>query len=392
MVTSSVDATAASSTSAAAVSTSVAAASTFKLGFLPYSYVRTAEVTLVINVISTKVSFRAQEGIRKIFKKVFTDSHIVLEMQLSWTKTAYIACFELTSYFHHKLILNRISKLLQMDLAVRFWGENKNEVSSRFWNSSFMGHSSASDLLRGFKEGLGDEVEQGKVVQESIHRPNVNWAFLELLRKDVMTCEEDSVIIDTGSCRLHVVHGMFQGAFRTQAGKLTTIKILPRLKTYFKTKSAQLPDTYSVKSAEILEDCLLLPKLHFLTIASSFESFLRDFKAPKRMFPFLHFACSYKLINIYVENVDNCVKLRQVKIEPAARLSLDEARVKEVYMEKYRLRQKLSSEDWDAIVVDQEMLRYARGASAKQKEAFAKQKRRETELEKLSLYKREEKG
>lgn len=43
------------------------------------------------------------------------------------------------------------------------------------------------------------------------------------------------------------------------------LKIIPHLKKYFKEKKAVLPDTYSVeKSVEILEDPLLLPKLHFL--------------------------------------------------------------------------------------------------------------------------------
>ncbi|KAJ8870750.1 hypothetical protein PR048_027049 [Dryococelus australis] len=145
MVTLSVDATAAStSTSAATVFTSVAAASTSKLGFLPDSDVRAAEATWAIHVISTKASFRAREGISKIFKMMFTDSHIVSEKQLSRTKTAYLG---LAPYFHRKLTnylrfamhivmcfdksLNRISKLLHMDLAVRFWDENKNEISSR---------------------------------------------------------------------------------------------------------------------------------------------------------------------------------------------------------------------------------------------------------------------
>ncbi|KAJ8879966.1 hypothetical protein PR048_020587 [Dryococelus australis] len=369
------------STSAAALSVSVAAASTSKLGFVPYSDVGAAEFTWVIHVISTKASFRAQEVVSKILKKMFTNNRVASEMQL-------IMCIDES--------LNRILKLLRMDLAIRYWDENKNEVSSRFWNSSFMGHSSASDLLRGCKEGLEEEVEQGKAVQVSMDWPNVNCFFLELLNKDMKTCEEDS----TQNCAaLHVVHGAFQGAFRNTGWEIDkflksfynvfkdspawrtdfvtvtkcnnfplkfcnclwlesvvtcerAIKILPRLKTYFKSKSAQLPDTYSVKkSAEILEDHLLLPKLHFLTIASSFEPFLREFQTPKPMFPSLHSAVEnltrelmerfikptilesahtiYKLINIDVESVDNCVKLRQVKIGLAARQSLDEARGKE---------------------------------------------------------------
>lgn len=166
------------STSAVEVSTPAVATSVSKLGFLPMSDVTAAELLWVIHVICTKESFSAQEGISNIFKKMFKDSRIAAEMKLSRTKTAYLACFGLAPYFQHKLAdvlkfskhvvvcfdesFNRISKLLQMDLAVRFWDEKKNEVSTRFWNSSFLGHSSASDLLRGFKEGLG-EIELRKL-------------------------------------------------------------------------------------------------------------------------------------------------------------------------------------------------------------------------------------
>ncbi|KAJ8886232.1 hypothetical protein PR048_012441 [Dryococelus australis] len=181
MVTSSVDATASStsaaavstsaaaaSTSAAAVSTSAAAASTSKLGLLPDRCQSSGES------------------------------------------------------------LNRISKLLQTDLAIRFWDENKNEVPLRFWNSSLMGHLSASDMS-GFKEGLGNEVEQGKVVQVSMDGRN---SYQD------STSPED----------------LFQEQECTTA-RHVSVK----------------------KSAEILEDTLLLPKLHFfLTITSSFEPFLSE--------------------------------------------------------------------------------------------------------------------
>ncbi|KAJ8893866.1 hypothetical protein PR048_006467 [Dryococelus australis] len=163
----------------------------------------------------------------------------------------------------------------------------------------------------------------------------VNWAFLELLK-------EDSVIIDTGLCSLHVVHGTFQEAFRNTVWEIDkflnsihnvtkilvlctcerAIKILPRL------KRVQLPHTYSVKkSAEILED-YFLPNLHlFLMIASSFEPLLRVFQTPNPTFSSVYSAVEnvtrelvkrfikptilesahtiYKLINIDVENVDN---------------------------------------------------------------------------------------
>lgn len=95
-----------------------------------------------------------------------------------------------------------------------------------------------------------------------------------------------------------------------------------------------------------------------MTIAVSFEPFLREFQTSKPMFPFLHAAVedltrelmgrfikpsvlegaksTYKLTCINVDTADNCVKLQHVNIGVAARHALSEARVKDIDADKYR--------------------------------------------------------
>jgi len=240
--------------------------------------------------------------------------------------------------------------------------------------------------------------------------PYTNWSMIDLLKKDIQMSEDDPLFIDTGSCGLHVVHGSFQYAFRKTGWetdvflksshnvfkdsparradfKIETktsdfplkfatcrwlensptcervIKILPHLKTYLKKKGDDLPNTFSVrKLIEILQDPLLLPKLHFfLTIALAFESFLPEFQTSKRMFPFLHSSVelvrqlmkrlikptvlenatsAFKLVNIDIEDVANGLKLKSVKIGPAAEHALTTLTVKDVVKEKFRLEAK----------------------------------------------------
>lgn len=96
-----------------------------------------------------------------------------------------------------------------------------------------------------------------------------------------------------------------------------------------------------------------------MTMASVFELFLKEFQTPKPMFPFLHSAVenitrqlmemfikpnvledantACKMRKIDVKNVGNGVKLRQVKIGPAAKNCLEETRVKKVVMDNYRM-------------------------------------------------------
>lgn len=79
-------------------------------------------------------------------------------------KTAYIARFGLAPYITKLLVadvnkemfvlmfdesLNETSKNKQLDLHVRYWGQD--HVQSRYLGSQFMGHGTAQDLLHHFK-------------------------------------------------------------------------------------------------------------------------------------------------------------------------------------------------------------------------------------------------
>ena len=181
-----------------------------------------------IHVCSTKQSFNNQTNISGLFSRMFPDSNIAQRMELSRTKTSYLICHALSPYFHEKVkdnnrfasrivvcfdeSFNRIAKRLQMDVCVRLWDVGRNEVATRYWGSAFLGHSSANDLLYAFKTCLKD-VEVSKLLQVSMDGPRVNWSFIEKLKTEMKQSDEDPVIIDSGSCGLHVIHGAFQTGF-----------------------------------------------------------------------------------------------------------------------------------------------------------------------------------
>ena len=93
---------------------------------------------------------------------MFYDSAIDRQMQLGRTKIGYIL-FGLAQYFQQLVFrdvsdakafvlfldesLNKYAQQQQMDLAVRFWDCVKNEVTSRYFTSAFLGHSTAEDML-----------------------------------------------------------------------------------------------------------------------------------------------------------------------------------------------------------------------------------------------------
>jgi hypothetical protein len=78
----------------------------------------------------------------------------------------------------------------------------------RNFNSSFLGRSRASDLLEKFKEALKGLPLQ-KMVHISMDGPNVNWAFIKLLKTELWQIPGFPQFLETGYCGLHVVHGAF---------------------------------------------------------------------------------------------------------------------------------------------------------------------------------------
>ena len=95
-----------------------------------------------------------------------------------------------------------------MDLHIRFWNEESNIVCTRYYTSQFMGKAVAPDILKMFKSCMTD-LNDEKMVEVSMDGPNVNKAFLSILKEERQT-NESSTLIDSGTCGLHTVNGSLQ--------------------------------------------------------------------------------------------------------------------------------------------------------------------------------------
>ena len=65
-------------------------------------------------------------------------------------------------------------------------------------------------MMDHFRAGVlecGLDIKQ--MVQISMDRPNINWAFIDLMKK-TMSDDFDSTLINIGSCELHIVHNSFK--------------------------------------------------------------------------------------------------------------------------------------------------------------------------------------
>lgn len=110
--------------------------------------------------------------------------------------------------------LNKISQTKQMHIIVRYFDCSKNEITSRYLTSTFLGHSTAKDLLESFTTCLSNlGLSLDKVIQIETDGPNVNLKFLRDFADHVKE-EFDSKLLDIGTCSLHIVHGVFKTAHK----------------------------------------------------------------------------------------------------------------------------------------------------------------------------------
>ena len=189
--------------------------------FVSKTDVLKAEVMWTIQTVVNHNSYKSNETVGPLFKAMFPDSKIAEKFTCGERKTAYFTVFGIAEYLRSLIIsdikgyfvilsdesLNKKSQAKQMDFHVRYWSD---KVITRYLGSVFMGHGKATDLLEHFLKGVNDLIPVIKnMLQVSMDGPNVNWKFFDLLKKQ-MSEDHGVILINIGSCGLHIVHNAFK--------------------------------------------------------------------------------------------------------------------------------------------------------------------------------------
>ena len=182
-----------------------------------------AEILWAMKIVLSHFSFRASTDVGGLFQNMFPDSAIAKKFSCGKTKVNYMICFGLASYFKEKLLqkvkeadcitvsfdeaLNKDIQAEQMDVIVHYFHEDR--VVTQYFDSQFLGHTTADKLLESLKSSLS-KLKNRKLLQVSMDGPRVNWKLLKLLCEDREKEDADlPKILNIGSCGLHVVHGAF---------------------------------------------------------------------------------------------------------------------------------------------------------------------------------------
>ena len=155
-----------------------------------------------------------------LFSKIFPDSKIARQYSCGKTKCGYLIKYGLAPYFQQQILaalshqdcLNSVSfdesfnKTIQeeqMDLLLSFWDREKKRVVSRYFESEFLGHTKASDLLKHFQKALRS-LKPENMVQVSMVGPSTNWKFYEEIVEQ-RSSEDIPLLLNIGSCSLHMI-------------------------------------------------------------------------------------------------------------------------------------------------------------------------------------------
>ena len=311
-----------------------------------------AKVFWVIKVITSRYSFSSCKDICCLFSKMFPDSQIAQSFSCGAPKCAYSACFGIYLYFHELLIekicvikyytlsfdesLNQINQKKQMDMIVRFWDSKNKSVAERYFNSEFVGHATAADMLTHFRNGMVLH-NPSSLVQISLYGPNVNWKFYHNLFQE-RKGEEFPDLLIIGSCSLHVVDASFEKGAKISGWNLgntlcslwqifhdtlarredfiqitgsdlfpiqfcqyrwvedikvaeQALKTWPHVYKYVKTVKSERRAPASVSFVSVASACnntLIKVKLEFfVAVAKSLQEFLLKFQTEAPMTPFL---------------------------------------------------------------------------------------------------------
>ena len=188
-----------------------------------------AEIVWALKSVMSGYSNNSSSDMNVTFQKMFPDSNIAKQYQMGPDKLKYIVNWGLAPYFKDLLIediskakylsvgfdesLNKITQSCQMDLMVRYWDVNNSKVQVRYWDSTFLGHSAANDLLQHFNDSV-ESINPSKIIHVSMDGPTVNHKFYKGL-EDHREREELPKMINIGSCNLHIVHGAFKSGFES---------------------------------------------------------------------------------------------------------------------------------------------------------------------------------
>ncbi|XP_029845476.2 uncharacterized protein LOC115328421 [Ixodes scapularis] len=132
-----------------------------------------------------------------------------------------------------------------MDVHVRCW-DSSHKVTTRYYNSVFMGHSTAEDVQGKLLSAL-EPLPLEKILQISMDGPNVNLKFFKNFQVHLQEAYQ-VLCVDIGTCGLHTMHNAYRAGIAASRWGLHCL--LSSLSALFESSPARREDFTTVTGQE----------------------------------------------------------------------------------------------------------------------------------------------
>ena len=186
--------------------------------------VTNAEIIWTLKSVSANFSLRSCDGLAQVFQNMFPGNLVAKNFTFNKDKCSYYINYGIGPHYKSILVdqiksspcystsfdesLNVVIQQEQMDIHITFWNSDTKRVESRYYDTTFMGHTTANDLKEAFNDKM-KPFSASNMLQVGMDGPNVNWLFYDKIsnERDNLALPE---LLHTGSCGLHILHGSFK--------------------------------------------------------------------------------------------------------------------------------------------------------------------------------------
>ena len=108
--------------------------------------------------------------------------------------------------------LNEAKQTSEMDICLRFWNKENNQVEDSYWDSKFLEQTNHEHILDSVHEDL-KVFDMAEMIELLMAGPNVNLKLLKKLKEQRNKLGSPG-LIDFDRCNLHIVHSAFKSGVR----------------------------------------------------------------------------------------------------------------------------------------------------------------------------------
>lgn len=183
-----------------------------------------AEILWSLNVAAKGFSYSSCDELNELFSSMFPDSAIATKFTIQADKMSYVISHGLGPYFK-KLMIEDVKKAdkfvlifdeqtnnqnkKQLDMFLRYWSNEKQGVTNRFYKSVVLGHAYATTIRDVILESFAtDGLDLNKLLMLGRDNPNVNISLENLIAMEMK--KQGGCLLKIGGCNIHVVHNAFK--------------------------------------------------------------------------------------------------------------------------------------------------------------------------------------